>query len=40
MHASLDLDDIDEACTDVLPPGQLASIGQDWEVVMQMLPAL
>ena len=39
MHDSFELDDIDEACTDDLASGELASIGQDWEVVMQMLPA-
>ena len=39
MHDVLDLDDIDEACADELATGELASIGQDWEVVMQMLPA-
>lgn len=39
MHDSFELDDIDEACADELATGELASIGQDWEVVMQMLPA-
>ncbi len=39
MHDSFELDDIDDACTDDLAAGELASIGQDWEVVMQMLPA-
>lgn len=39
MHDSFELDDIDDACADDLAAGELASIGQDWEVVMQMLPA-
>ena len=39
MHDVLELDDIDDACADELAAGELASIGQDWEVVMQMLPA-
>lgn len=39
MHDSFELDDIDDACADELATGELASIGQDWEVVMQMLPA-
>ena len=39
MHDALELDDIDDACADDLAAGELASIGQDWEVVMQMLPA-
>ena len=39
MHDALDLDDIDDACADDIAAGELASIGQDWEVVMQMLPA-
>jgi Transposase DDE domain len=38
MHDSFELDDIDDACADELPAGELASIEQDWEVVMQMLP--
>ena len=39
MHDALELDDINGACADDLAGGELASIGQDWEVVMQMLPA-
>ena len=39
MHDADELDDIDDACADDLAAGELASIGQDWEVVMQMLPA-
>ena len=39
MHDALELDDIDDACADELAAGELASIGQDWQVVMQMLPA-
>ena len=39
MHDVLELDDIDDACAQELAAGELASIGQDWEVVMQMLPA-
>ena len=39
MHDSFELDDIDDACADDLAAGELASIGQDWDVVMQMLPA-
>ena len=39
MHDSLELDDIDDASADELAAGELASIGQDWELVMQMLPA-
>ena len=39
MHDSFELDDFDDACADDLAAGELASIGQDWEVVMQMLPA-
>ena len=39
MQDSLELDDIDDAGTDGLAAGELASIGQDWQVVTQMLPA-
>ena len=33
-----ELDDIEDACAQDLAVGELSSIGQDWEVVMQMLP--
>ena len=39
MHDALELDDIGDASVDELAAGELASIGQDWGVVMQMLPA-
>ena len=39
MHDALELDDIGDASVDELAAGELASIGQDWDVVMQMLPA-
>lgn len=39
MHDSFELDDIDDACADDVATGELASIGQDWQVVTQMLPA-
>ena len=39
MHESLEREGIDDVTPDELAAGELASIGQDWEVVMQMLPA-
>ncbi len=39
MEESLECDDIDNAGVDELAAGELAGIGQDWDVVMQMLPA-
>ena len=39
MQDSLELYDIDDAGADGLAAGELASIGQDWQVVTQMLPA-
>lgn len=39
MEESLECDDIDNAGVDELAVGELAGIGQDWDVVMQMLPA-
>ena len=39
MHDALELDDIGDASVDELAAGELASIGRDWGVVMQMLPA-
>ena len=39
MHASLEHEGIDDVMADELVVGELASIGQDWDVVMQMLPA-
>lgn len=39
MHESLEDAGIDDVTADDLAAGELASIGQDWEVVMQMLPA-
>ena len=39
MHESLEQEGVDEVTPDELAAGELASIGQDWGVVMQMLPA-
>jgi len=39
VHASLEHEGIDDVMADELVVGELASIGQDWDVVMQMLPA-
>ena len=39
MGETLGSDDIDDADIDESAPGELASIAQDWDVVMQMLPA-
>lgn len=39
MDETMELDEIDDAGADDLAAGELASIGQDWDVVMQMLPA-
>ena len=39
MHESLAHAGIYDVTADDLAAGELASIGQDWAVVMQMLPA-
>ena len=39
MDESFDVDDVGGADADEAAIGQLASIGEDWDVVMQMLPA-
>ena len=39
MDESFDIDDVGDADADEAAIGQLASIGQDWDVVVQMLPA-
>jgi hypothetical protein len=39
MGETIDADDIEDAGIDEPVAGELASIGQDWDVVMQMLPA-
>src|SRR5882757_985349 len=39
MDESFEQDDLAEAFVDEFVTGELASIGQDWDVVMQMLPA-
>ena len=39
MQDALELDDIDDAGPDGLATDELAGIGQDWQVVTQMLPA-
>ncbi len=39
MRESIELDDSSDACVDELAVGELASIGQDWDVVIGMLPA-
>ena len=39
MDESFDTDDVGDADADEAAIGQLASIGQDWDVVVQMLPA-
>ena len=39
MHESLEHEGIDDVSADELATGELASIAQDWSVVMQMLPA-
>jgi len=39
MHESLEQGGVDGIAPDDLAVGELASISQDWKVVMQMLPA-
>jgi transposase len=38
MHDTFGLDDIDDVFAEESPAGELSSIGQDWQVVTQMLP--
>ena len=39
MDESVDFDDVEDSDAEIQTAGELASIGQDWDVVMHMLPA-